>query len=99
MSRPLARPETPFGWMTEEFPALFDRLFASFPVMDMPERVPRMTVEESEKEIIVRAELPGFELAEVRVELLGDRLTTRQNIASRLRPRKQLSGFMPTWSV
>jgi len=71
----VARPETPFDWMTEEFPALFDRLFGSWPVVEMPERLPRMTMEENDKEIIVRAELPGFEPAEVRVELLGEVLT------------------------
>lgn len=70
----LSRPETSFDWMTEEFPALFDRLFPSWPVLEMPERLPRMTMEEGDKEILVRAELPGFEPAEVRVEMLGDRL-------------------------
>jgi len=76
-SQPMARvsrDEMPFGWLTEEFPALFDRLFAGWPVMEMPERLPRMTMEEREKEILVRTELPGFEPAEVRVELLGEML-------------------------
>jgi len=67
--------ERPFDWMMEEFPALFDRLLGSWPMVEMPERLPRMSMEENEREIIVRAELPGFEPAEVRVELLGERLT------------------------
>jgi len=67
--------EDPFGGMLAEFPALFDRLLGSWPVAELPERLPRLTMEENDKEIIVRAELPGFEPAEVRVELLGDRLT------------------------
>lgn len=71
------RTETPFGWMTEEFERLFNRLLPAWPVMETPE-LPYsrgLTVEENEKEMIVRAELPGFEPAEVRVELLGERLT------------------------
>jgi HSP20 family protein len=32
-------------------------------------------MEENDKEVVVRAELPGFEPADVRVDLLGDRLT------------------------
>jgi len=69
------RTETPFGWMMEPFPSLVNRLFANLPLMEVPEILgPRMTMEEAEKEFIVRAELPGFEPAEVKVELLGERL-------------------------
>lgn len=78
-TRPMAllpRTETPFGWMMEEFPAVFNRLFAGFPETELPELLsPRMTMEETEKEMVIRAELPGFEPAEVKVELLGERLS------------------------
>lgn len=73
----LARVEQPFGWMPEEFGPLFNRLFSRFPVMEVPEwEYPwGMTTEEKEKEIVVRFELPGFEPAELKVELLAERLT------------------------
>jgi HSP20 family molecular chaperone IbpA len=66
------RMEPPFGWVPEGFATLFNRILAGPPMMEMPERV--LTTEETEKEFIIRAELPGFEPAEVRVELLGKRL-------------------------
>jgi len=72
----LPRAETPFGWLPEEFETLFNRFF-TWPVMEMPEREYPwgMTVEEKEKEVVVRVELPGFEPSEVKVEVLGERLT------------------------
>jgi len=81
MERPmemLRRAETPFGWMAEEFPALFNRLTSRLPMMELPEEevnTRRLTTEENEKEYIIRVELPGFGPSEVRVELLGERLT------------------------
>lgn len=73
---PLARGEFPFGWMREEFPALFDRLFTGWPIVEMPEWPTgwRATTEETEKEVVLRFEMPGFEPAELNVELTGDRL-------------------------
>jgi len=74
---PLARGGFPFGWMSEEFPALFNRLFTEWPVLEMPEWPIGwgVTMEEMEKEFIVRFEMPGFEPAELNVELTGNRLT------------------------
>jgi len=74
---PLARREYPFGWMAEEFPALFNRLFTGWPVLEMPEWPIGwgVTTEEKEKEVVVRMEMPGFEAAEVNVEVTGNRLT------------------------
>ncbi len=73
----LPRLGMPLGWMPEEFATLFNRFFAGLPVMETPEElVPwGLTTEEKEKEIIVQAELPGFEPKEVTVELAGERLT------------------------
>ena len=73
---PLPRAEFPFGYMLEGFPALFNRIFNEFPVFEMPEwPYPwAMTTEETEKEYLVRIELPGVEPEEVKVELLGERL-------------------------
>lgn len=77
MTALLPRTETPFGWLPEEFATLFNRLMPSWPIAEMPEWFyPRgMTMEEKEKEIVVRVELPGFEPGELKVEVLGERLT------------------------
>jgi len=74
---PPARREFPFGWISEEFPALFNRLFTEWPVLEMPEWPVGwgMTTEEKEKEVVIRMEMPGFEAKEVTVEVTGERLT------------------------
>jgi HSP20 family protein len=65
--------ETPSEWMPER---LFERLFARWPMFETSEPFPwGMTMEEKEKEVEVRIELPGFEPTELTVELLGERLT------------------------
>jgi len=73
----LPRTEAPFGWMPEEFGPLFNRFFTGWPVMETYEWPYRwgLTMEEMEKEFVVRVELPGFAPEEVKVELLGERLT------------------------
>lgn len=73
----LPRAETPFAWLPEEFDTLFNRFF-TLPMAELPELNDYpwgMTLDEKEKEVVVRVELPGFEPAEIKVELLGDRLT------------------------
>jgi len=73
----LPRTATPLGWMPEEFATLFNRFF-SWPMMEELERREApwaFTMEERENEVLARAELPGFAPEEVRVELLGERLT------------------------
>jgi HSP20 family protein len=72
----LPRALTRFGWMPEEFSTLFNRLFTEWPVMEIPEwpYTWGLTMEEKEKEVVIRIELPGFEPEEVKVELLGERL-------------------------
>jgi len=74
---PLARAEYPFGWMSEEFPTLFNRLFSGWPVLEMPEWPAGwdVTTEEKENEVVIRTEMPGFEPTELKVEVVGDRLT------------------------
>lgn len=70
-------PETPFGWMPEEFERLFSRIFTESPVVETPEWPYRwaMTTEEKEKEYVVKVELPGFKPEEVKVEMIGERMT------------------------
>lgn len=73
----LPRTEMPFGWMPEEFSNLFNRLVASWPVIETPEwQFPwNVTTEENEKEVVYRFELPGFEMEELKVEVLAETLT------------------------
>lgn len=69
--------DTPFGWLPEEFGTMLNRFFNRWPVPELPEwpHLWEMTLEEKEKEVIFRVELPGFEPNELKVELLGERLT------------------------
>jgi len=72
----LPRMDATFGSMAEEFKPLFERFFGGWPVLEMPEVTYRypLTLEEKEKEIVVRVELPGFAPEEVKVEIKGDML-------------------------
>ncbi len=72
----LPRMEFPFGSINDEFEALFDRLLPAWPEMEMSEPAYPWGVmtEEKEKEVLVRVELPGFELPEIKVEVLEERL-------------------------
>jgi HSP20 family protein len=78
----LARGEkTPLEFLRREFASLFDRAFAGWPVPFesfgmMPEGW-GLEMEEKEEEVIVRAEVPGFEANELDVRLAGDLLTIR----------------------
>jgi len=68
----LPRAETPFGWI----PEVFTRFFTPEPVTEMAEW-PHwwgMTTETGEKEVVMKVEMPGFEPAEVKVELVGGEL-------------------------
>jgi HSP20 family protein len=73
----LPRMESSFGLIPEEFTTLFDRFLGNWPLTESVEWPPAwgMTTEARENEIVYRIEMPGFEPAEVRVELLGERLT------------------------
>jgi len=73
---PLPRAETPFPWFPEEFEKLFDRFLTTWPVMETAQWPYRwgLTMEEKEKEVLVKVELPGFTPEEVKVELIGERL-------------------------
>jgi HSP20 family protein len=70
-----AREGFPFGPMD----ALFNRLFAGWPVSPWEDGGRTMSwgldVEETDKEVIIRAEAPGFEAKDFEVYLNGDVLT------------------------
>ena len=70
------RTELPMGWMGEELAPLFEGFFKRmlpFEEALLPTRYP-LTLEEKDKEVVVRVELPGFAPEEVKVETKGEML-------------------------
>jgi HSP20 family protein len=71
----------PFEMLRREFMPLLNRMFTDWPtLMELPREIMgrwEVNVEEREKEVVVRAELPGFALNEIEVLLVGPRLTIR----------------------
>ncbi len=68
----------PFALMRRELDSLFDRFFGAWP-MNLPELLAYpppwgLKLEETDKEVLVRVEVPGFEPADLDVEVLGDEL-------------------------
>jgi len=61
--------------MRRELESLFGRFFGELPTLWEPAW--GMEREETEKEYVVRAEVPGFEVPELVVEVRGDVLTVR----------------------
>jgi HSP20 family protein len=72
----LPRLETPFR-LLEEFEPILERFFGTWPtpVEEWEPTYRGLHLTETEKEYVVRAELPGFEPPEVAVTLLGNVLT------------------------
>ncbi len=74
------RRSDPFQVFRREMDALFDRFFGSdwlAPSGQSNQRFWDFDVRENDKELVVRAELPGFDEKEVNVELANDVLTIR----------------------
>ena len=68
----------PFELLRREFDSLFDRFFAGWP--DVGREWGGnwgLDVEDSGKEVLVRAEAPGFEASDFDVQVTGDVLTIR----------------------
>jgi len=63
---PTIRPES-------EITSFFDDIWE--PVFKTETKLPKVDIEETEKEIIVSAEMPGVEKKDIKVELNDDRLT------------------------
>jgi HSP20 family protein len=73
---PLARwEEAPFHLLRREMDTLLDRVFG-------PELPWGLDVEVGDREVVVRAEAPGFEPAELELNLTGDTLTIRAEHAA-----------------
>jgi len=68
----------PFALMRRELDTLFDRLFGNWPLLDTPNLLDYpvwgLTMEETDKEVVVRAEAPGFEVGDFEVQLTGEML-------------------------
>jgi HSP20 family protein len=78
----LARTErSPFDLLRREFASLFDRVFPAWPVpFETPWEMMEpwgIEMEELEKEVVVRTEVPGFEMNEFEVTLRDNVLTIR----------------------
>jgi HSP20 family protein len=76
----LARREfTPFDLLRREFASLFDRAFPGWPVpVEMPWAMTEpwgVEMEEGDQNVVVRAEMPGFEASELEVTLRDNLLT------------------------
>ena len=72
------REENPFGLMRREIAPLFNRIFGMWPLFEVPfEEAPfwGFNVEETVNEVVIRAEVPGFEVGDVSVTVAGDVLT------------------------
>jgi HSP20 family protein len=76
-SSQLATRQFPLDRLRDEFDALFDRFFGNFPTLIDWETEWRwgLEVDDSGKEVIVRAEAPGFEADDFNVQVQGDMLT------------------------
>jgi HSP20 family protein len=68
----------PLEVLRREFAPLFERAFAGFPMpFETPWEMPipwDVVTEDAGKELVVRAELPGFEMNEIEVTLMGNLL-------------------------
>jgi HSP20 family protein len=78
--------------LPDEIKALNDRIYGGRPVRfepyTEPERFWGLEVKDVEKEVVVRAEIPGFEPAEVEVELHDNRLMIRAEKKPKVEEKK-----------
>ncbi len=84
--RPRARPATtparasagPFGLLRDEVDELVDRFLARWAIPEEFFRAaPAWEVTEAEKEVVYRMPLPGFEVSEVELSIVGNEMTVR----------------------
>lgn len=71
---------SPIQLFRDEFDDLFDRFLERWPLVDEFERIaPRwnLDVDETDKEVTIRAEMPGFDATDFDVHVVGDLLTIR----------------------
>ena len=79
--RSLSQPaQSPFDLFRREFDSLFDRFFGDWPALTGSTWGSPgwgLGVEDTGKEVVVRAEAPGFEASDFDVQVSGDVLTIR----------------------
>ena len=84
--------------LQEEFKALYDRFFRGWPMLLEPEpeveRFWKLEVKDAEKEMIVRAEIPGFEPAEVEVELRNNLLVIKAEKKPEVKEKEEEKDFV-----
>jgi HSP20 family protein len=72
------RDKAPLGLMRREFGPLFDRFFGGWPVpfepLYEPEAFWGLEMKDEANEVVIKAEMPGFEPAEIEVLVAGDTL-------------------------
>ena len=75
------REATPMDFFRREFANLFDRAFPAWPLsMEMPLEMWEpwgLDMEEKDKEVVIRAEVPGFEASELEVQVTENILTIK----------------------
>jgi len=83
-SVPVGRVDSPFSFLQQRINDLFDDFFSGFPLASpgaLDDRIgafyPSIDVKESDKEIVVKAELPGLEEKDIEVLLAEDTLTIK----------------------
>jgi HSP20 family protein len=91
-AEPVPAFEHPLARLRNEFEAVFDRMMGRLPVpAEAPdfERFWALDVEDTGKEVVVRAEVPGFEVKEIDVQLSGTMLTIRAQQKKEKREKKE----------
>src|SRR5947207_8878263 len=95
---PVRRAEHPLTHLRDEMDALFDRFFGRSPTPREwswdPERLWDVDVEDADKEILVRAEAPGFEPKDFDIHVSGNTLTIR---AERGEKAEHKEGDVRSW--
>jgi HSP20 family protein len=75
------RSEHPINRLRDEFDTLFDRFFGNWPasleLFGGGQNLWNLDLEDTGKEFLVRAEVPGFEPTDFDVQVSGNRLTIR----------------------
>lgn len=71
--------ERPFGMIRPELATLFERFFGEAPLLELPweELDDEMKMENKEKEVLLKIAVPGFDPAEIKVEITGNLLMIR----------------------
>jgi HSP20 family protein len=93
-------PQHPLEQFHQAFESLFDRFFGNFPMLSGqdfgPTRLWDFGVTENDKEVTVRAEMPGFEENEIDVQLNNDMLTIRAEKEQKGGSREEYRSFYRT---